>query len=156
MGSVVTPYFRISYPALFEKKLNKLNNKEEYSCVALFPKGTDLAAMKKAAQEACVDEWGPDQKKWPKLTYNPFRKHEEKRDEETGALPDGHEEGGIFINFKSAKNRPQVVGPQKEEIVDQSDVYAGCWCRASVNAYAWKKADKAGVSFGLGNIQKIK
>lgn len=163
MASVVTPYFRVSFPALFEKKLNKLNNKMEYGVVALFPKGTDFTAMKAAAKEAAIAKWGPDPKKWPKFTYNPFRPHEEKakKDDEGNVivphvLPDGHEAGGIFMNFKSEKNKPQVIGPQKEEIVDQSDVYSGCWARASVNAYGWVKGDKSGISFGLGNLQKIK
>jgi hypothetical protein len=129
----------------------------EYAVVAVFPKGTDLSALKAAAQEACVDKWGADPKKWPKNLKNPFRKHEERKDEETGAMPEGYEEGGIFINLKSEKNKPQVVGPDKVEIRDESEVYPGCWLRASVNAYAYQHASgNAGVSFGLGNIQKVK
>lgn len=161
MASIVTPYFRVSYPSVFEKKLNKLSGKMEYSVVALFPKGADLSAMKKAAQEAIADQWGTDEKKWPKNLRNPFRKHEEKTyvDEATGQerFPDGMEAGGIFLNLKSEKNKPQVLDAQKNEILDPSDFYAGCWARASVNAYAYQHpSGNCGVNFGLNNLQKWK
>lgn len=163
MANVVTPYFTANFPALFEKKLNKLNNKMEYSVMAIFPKGTDFAAMKKAAADAALAKFGPDKGKWPKFTSNPFRPCEEKAKKDDNGniiqpmvLPEGMEAGGFFMTFRSEKNKPQVIGPQKEEIVDQADVYSGCIARASVNAFAWKKGDKAGISFGLGNLQKIK
>jgi hypothetical protein len=153
---VVTPTFRANFPALFEQKLNKLSNKMEYSVVAVFPKGTDLSALKKAAADAIAAKW-PDLAKRPKNLKNPFRKHEERKNEETGAMPEGYEEGGIFINLKSEKNKPQVVGPDKVEIRDESEIYSGVWMRASVKAYAYQHASgNAGVSFGLGNIQKVK
>lgn len=158
MSNVMTPVFRVSYPNVLKPKLNKLNNKEEYSVVALFPKGTNLDAMKKAAQAAIVEKWGADQKKWPKNLRTPFRKHEEKvteTDDGKKLFPAGMEEGGIFMNLKS-KQRPGVVNQKTEDIINESDFYAGCFARATVRCFAYYEAGNAGVSFGLQNIQKVK
>lgn len=153
MGNVLTPVFRVSYPAVLKPKHNKLNDKMEYSVVALFPKGADMSNLKKAAQAALVEKFGADQKKWPKNLKTPFRDQGEK--EKDGALPSGHEKGAIFMNLKSTQ-KPGVVNEQVEDIIDESDFYAGCFARATVRAYAYSQAGNAGVNFGLANIQKVK
>jgi len=151
--TVTTPVFRLSYPKLFKAELNKLNGKEEFSLVALFPKGTDLTAMQKAAQAAIEKKWGTDPSKWPKPLKNPFRKHEER--EKDGKLPDGHEPGGIFMNLKSER-KPTVVDQNVQEILDPAKIYAGCFVRASINFYAYDQKGNRGVSAGLGHVQLVR
>ena len=46
---VTTPEFRVSFPVVFKPKKNDLSGEDEYSIVALFPKGADLTALKNAA-----------------------------------------------------------------------------------------------------------
>jgi hypothetical protein len=156
MASVITPKFRVSYPNVFKPKKNDLSGKEEFSIVALFPKGADLSKLKAAAQKAITDKWGPDKDKWPKNLRTPFRDQAEKVKEVDGkrVLPPGHEEGGIFLNLKSSQ-KPGVVDQNVQDIIDTSQFYAGCWAVASVNAYAYDQKGNRGVSFGLGNIQKV-
>ena len=151
--SVVTPEFKMSYPNLFTPRMNDLNGKEEYSVVALFPKGADLSALKKAAEAAVIEKWGTDKTKWPKPLKTPFRDQAER--EKDGALPPGHEAGAIFMNLKS-KQKPQVVDQNVQPILDTAEVYAGCIAKASVNAYAYDQKGNRGVAFGLGNIQKVR
>lgn len=161
MANILTPKFRASYPNVFKKKLNDLSKKEEYSLVAVFPKGTDLSGLKKAAKEACFERFGADPKKWPKNLRDPFRSNDEKatEDDTTGkkAYPDGYEEGGFFINLKS-QEKPGLVNGKNEDIITESDFYAGCYARATVSAYAYGGKDTGftpGVAFGLRNIQKM-
>jgi len=106
MENVITPKFRVSYPQVFKPKLNDLNGKQEYSVVAIFPPGTDMAALNAQVAEEAAEKWGPDKAKWPKPLRNPIRKNEER--EKEGKLPDGYEAGGVFINFKGSQ-RPGVV-----------------------------------------------
>lgn len=159
MASIITPEFRVSYPAVFKPKKNELNGKDEFSVVALFPKGADLSALKKAAQEAIIEKWGPDQKKWPANLKSPFRDQGEKakRDEVTGetVLPPGHEAGAIFMNLRTTQ-RPQVVDQNVQEIIDASAIYGGCFAKASVRCYAYDQKGNRGVAFGLGNLQKTR
>jgi hypothetical protein len=158
MANLLTPAFRVSYPNVFKPKLNQLSNKEEYSLVALFPKGTDLSALKKAAQEAVVAKWGADEKKWPKNLRNPMRDQADlakTNDDGVEIMPGGTEKGAIFMNLKST-NKPGLIGPNREDIIDSAEFYAGCWARCSLSVYAYSQAGNNGVGFGLQNIQKVK
>lgn len=148
MANTMTPEFRVSYPNVFRAKHNDLSGKDEYSVVALFKKGEDLALLKKAAEEAIVAKWGEDKTKWPKNLRSPFRDQGER----DGA---GYEEGAVFINLKSA-NKPGLVDSKCDDIIDDAEFYAGCWARATVRAYAYDQKGNRGVSFGLQNIQKLR
>lgn len=155
--STVTPEFRVSYPSVFAARFNALSKKEEYSVVALFPKGADLSKLKKAAQEALIEKFGADSTKWPKNLRTPFRDQSERAKEVDGkmVMPNGYEEGAIFINIKG-KQKPAVVDQKLQPIIDESEFYAGCYALASVSVYAYDFAGNTGVAFGLGNIQKSK
>lgn len=157
MGNVMTKNFRLSYPHLFKPKMNEMNGKMEYSIVALFAKGEDLSDLKLAAQKAIEEKWGPDRKKWPVNLKSPFRDQGERAKVVDGVsiLPDGYEEGAIFINLKSS-HRPGVVDQSVQDILDETQLYAGCWCRATVNPYCYDNKGNRGVAFGLTNLQKVK
>lgn len=158
--SVVTPEFRLSYPKLFKPEINKLSKKLEFSCVALFALGQDLGKLKKAAFNAAVKKFGPDQAKWPKnkdgtTMSSPFRDQADREKEHEGVLvmPAGYIKGAIYINLKSTQ-RPAVVDQNVQAILDESKIYGGCYCYASVNFSAFKhESGKVGVSCYLNNIQ---
>lgn len=159
MSRITTPEFRVSFPKVFKPELNKLNNKQEFSVVALFPKNADLSALKKAAQEALIEEFGPDKSKWPKNLRSPFRDQGEKvkTDEQTGKeiLPPAHEKGAVFMNLKTTQ-RPGVVDQNVQPILDETQFYAGCYARAQVRVYTYNQAGNAGVNFGLEHLQKTR
>ena len=57
--NIITPEFRLSYPAVYEKKHNVMSKKDEYSVVMLIPKNSpELAAFGAAYQQAITDRWG--------------------------------------------------------------------------------------------------
>jgi len=159
MANVLTPPFRVSYPAIFQAKKNDLNGKMEYSVVALFKKGENLDKLKAAVRECIEAKLGKDQTKWPKNLKTPFRDQveREKLNEETGkmVLPEGYEAGAIFMNLKSTQ-RPGLVDKDVNPIIDQSEFYAGCWAIASVNPFYYDQKGNRGVSLGLQNIQKVR
>lgn len=150
--NVMTPTFRASYPKLFKPELNDLNGKMEYSVVALFKKGEDLSKLKKAAEECLIEKLGADKTKWPKSLKSPFRDQSER--EKEGKLPDGHVAGAIFLTLKSTY-KPGVVNQNVEAIIDESEMYAGCNCRATVRPYYYDQKGNKGVAFGLQNLQKV-
>ena len=150
--TVNTPRFRVSYPNVFKARKNDLSGKDEFSVVALFPKGADLSGLKKAAEQVLVDKFGADKSKWPKGMRNPFRDQAER--EKEGKLPEGLEAGAIFINLKSMQ-RPGVVDQNVQDIIEERQFYAGCWAIASVRPYFYDQKGNKGVAFGLGNIQKV-
>jgi hypothetical protein len=156
--NVVTPEFRVAFPSVFKPRRNDLNGKDEFSLVALFPKGADLTPLKKAAHAACVKKWGEDQKKWPQGLRSPLRDQGDRfkiNDEGQEVAPQGYEKGAVYLNLRS-NQRPGVVDQNVQPIIDESEFYGGCWAKASINAYAYDQKGNRGVAFGLGNVQKVK
>lgn len=167
MENIITPEFRASYPNIITPKMNDLSKEMEYSVIALFPKGADLSALKKQAADAVKEKWPAGA---PAGLRSPFRDQGEKvvKDKTTGVAqtgPDGkpvlalgHEAGAIFMNFK-AKQKPGLVGPSNQAIIDPSEIYGGVWLRAQVRAYTYGGPGTKftpGVAFGLQNVQKLR
>ncbi len=148
--SIVTPVFRLSFPQLFEAKGFK-GGEPKFSATMLFDeaaqKTQEFRNLVAAAKAAAIEKWSD---KVPGNLRNPFRKGEEKPN------LDGYEPGMIFVKA-SAKEEfpPDVVDQAKNEIIVRKEVYAGCYCRAVVTAFAYDGYGTDGVSFGLRAIQKV-
>jgi hypothetical protein len=144
---VVTPEARLSFPDLFVARppMEGSPGEPKFGCTLLFPKeGCDLAPLKALVKEAIAAKWGATPPKGLKL---PFRDGDEKD-------LDGYA-GMIYIRA-TGKTKPGVVDSSVQPILDPEEIYAGCYVRASLNAYAYEKAGNRGVSFGLNNIQKTR
>lgn len=143
--NVLTPKFRASFVNVFRPgKSMEAEKPGKYSLIMLFAPGADISALKAAAAEAAREKWGD---KPPKLLRSPFRDQGEKEF-------DGYVEGAIFINATSDK-RPGVVDQNVQDIIDEEEVYSGCYCRATVRAFAYDVSGNKGVAFGLQNVQKV-
>lgn len=156
--TAITPEFRVSYPKVFKAEKNDLNDQLEYSVVALFPPGEKLEALKKRAQEALEDKFGTDQKKWPKALRSPFRDQGDREkigDDGEAFLPDGYVKGSIMMQFKTTQ-KPGLIGPDLQRILDETDFYGGCFARAEINFSAYEKKGNAGVGAYLNDLQKTR
>ena len=145
---VVTPKFRLSFPELFEPKAFE-NQAAKYSIQMLFDKKTDLAPLKNAVKLAAKEKWGDN---LPKGLVLPFKDGNEKE-------LDGYE--NMIVVGAASKFKPQVVDNKLEAILAADDIYAGCFARGAINAYAWEYKNakgqvmKRGVSFNLESVQKL-
>jgi len=149
-NKVMTPEFRLSFPALFEPKSfdTEQNANAKYSMVMVFPKSTDISALKEAAGAAILAKW-PDKASRPKNLKSPFRDGGEKEDW------DGFGPETIFITV-SSKSPPGIVDQKRQPIIDSKEIYAGCYCRATIVPWAYDKAGNRGISFWLNNVQKLR
>lgn len=158
--TMLTPEFRVSYPAVFEPKFNKLSKQMEYSIVALFKKGQDLSKLLAAADKVTKERWA---KKVPKKFKNPFKDQAEaeKENEETGEtfMPDGYKKGAIMLRMKT-KEMPEIrdLKNQKKPITDPAEFYAGCYAIADVyiNSYDIEDGMSTGVSVSLNSLLKTR
>src|SRR5690242_5829927 len=121
---VITGKVRFSYLNVF-KPASINGGDPKYSVALLIPKSDKetLAKIKNAIYAAY--EQGKDQLKGVTLAKlkTPLRDGDEERpDDEAYA-------GHYFINANSNK-RPQIVDKNLEEIIDQADLYSGCYGRA--------------------------
>lgn len=150
---VITGLVRFAYPSVFETKVQDGEDSEKYEVCILIPKRNKkcLADIDDAVDAAL--ELGDSKLnnkdprkirgfKWPLKDGDVDR-------------PDSPEfEGMMYLNART-KNKPTILDADKDEIIDKSDFYAGCWGRASINFYVF--ANKStGIGCGLNNLQKLK
>jgi len=147
MNKIVTPEFRVSFPALFEPKGFE-GQDPKYKVNMLFSKSTDLSSLKKLANDAILEKW-PTKEKRPTNIRTPFRDGDKDK-----ADQDGYQDC-IFVAATS-KMKPGVVDSELNPILDAEEMYAGCYARASITAYAYDKMGNVGVAFGLQHVQKVK
>lgn len=138
--------FRASYPYLFEKDKN-----DKYSLCCLLPPGYDLSPIKAAINDVLVQRFGPDKKKWPTGLKMPLHSQDERA--EKGQA--GYQEGGTYFNCWSF-SQPEIIDHKRQEIIDNDAIYPGVWLRAMVTAFWFDNSGNKGVSFFLGNVQKVR
>lgn len=144
--SIPTPEFRLCFPNFFEPSSYEGSSKETYNCVMVFPKGTDLSALKALAEEAFNAKFP----KGAKGARNPFRDGNEKVDDWGEVFRDA-----TYIRASTTR-RPVVANRRKAIITDPEEVYSGCYARAVVNCFAYDTAGNKGVSFGLTAVQIVR
>ena len=143
-----TPEFRVSFPNVFKAKAFDEGDEPKYSVAMLFKKNADLSELKRAAKNALIEEFGPKEN-WPSGLDMPFWDGNDKEELEGYA-------DMIVVNAKS-KTRPGLIDRDKSPITEEDDAfYAGCYARATLIAYGFKKGKNKGVAFALQNIQKLR
>lgn len=163
----LTPEFRASYLTVFEARAadpTKPNEKnfgvEMWFRVAeaCDDRLKDQPIVKiddlvKAANAAAAEAWGADTTKWPAGIKTPF-KAGAKLTGKNGTLV-----GGVVVrtNRKESFGRPVVVDQNVKDIIDQKQVYSGCYMRGKIHAYAWTHPTGGkGVSFTLDMLQLVR
>ena len=148
---VVTGIVRLSYANVWEPtSINGSNPK--YSVSLIIPKSdtktlTDINAAIDAAIEQGVGKFGGKKPNKAVLKL-PLRDGDTERDDEAY-------KNSYFVNANST-TAPQIVDRAVNPIIDRSEVYSGCYARASINFYAFNSNGNRGIACGLGNIQKVR
>jgi len=147
---VVTGKVRFSYAHLFQPKAIIEGQEPKYSVCILIPK-SDKETLRKikaavdAAKQAGLSLWG---NKLPPSLKLPLRDGDVDR-------PDQPEYAGHYFLNASSKQKPGIVDKNVNEILDQTEVYSGCYGRASINFFAFDRAGNKGIGCGLNNVQKL-
>lgn len=156
---VVTPVFRANWINVFKPRESmEAGKKPQYSVTCLFKKGENLDVLKEAANKAIIEAWGADKTKWPKEMKLPFKDQGvalKTRDDGTEYLPNGYEKGAVYFEAKTV-NKPGVVDANAQPILDETELYSGCYMRASVVFKAYDYLGKKGITVYLQNLQKVK
>lgn len=146
---VVTGKVRFSYLNAWEPK--SINGSEEKFSVSLIISKDDVktlsdirAAIEAAKQEGKAKFGG----KIPANLKLPLR------DGDIDRPDDEAYKNSYFINANS-KDKPQIVDKNVKPILDQSEVYSGCYGRASISLFAYNTNGNKGIACGLGNLQKL-
>lgn len=125
------------------------NKSSKFQITLVWPESTDLSKLKLAAQAAARKKWGQH---IPPNLKNPFRRGNVERVKD--GVVDPIFKDKVFITARS-KDKPVVVGPNKQVIVNEMDFYSGCMCKVALTAFAYEREGSKGVAFALGPVQKI-
>lgn len=147
---VITGKVRFSYLHVWEPKAIADEGDPKYSVALIIPK-SDKATIKaiKDAIEA-AKEAGKTSKFGGKIPANlklPLRDGDEER-------PDDEAYANSYFLNASGKNKPGIVDKNAKPILDQDEVYSGCFGRASITFYAFNTSGNKGIACGLNHIMK--
>ncbi len=147
---VVTGRVRFSYLHAFEPHAVEEGQEPKYSVSLIIPKSDKVTIARiqtaiDAAIETGLPKFGG---KRPANLKLPLRDGDLERPEDEAY------KNAYFINA-SSKMKPGVVDAQRNPILDSTEVYSGCYGRASINFYAFNKAGNRGIAAGLNNLQKL-
>lgn len=146
---VVTGKVRFSYANVWEpKSIN--GGDEKYSVSLIIPKSDKkiIADIKAAIEQAKKDGASKFGGKVPVSLKLPLR------DGDIDRPDDEAYKNCYFVNANS-KDRPNVVDRNVKPILDQSELYSGCYGRASITFYAFNQNGNKGIACGLQNLQKL-
>ncbi len=156
MAKITTPEFRVSYPNVWEARSWK-GGKAKFGVQMLFPKATDIKALRKLVRKTLDAAFGPfegdDATKWPEGFKNPIKNGDGKKYAGKGRKEcKDHYVINANSDYKPGLVEPDGVTP----IEDKSDFYPGCYARAQLFCYAFDVSGNQGVTFGLNHIQKLR
>ena len=151
---IVLKNVRLSYANLFEAKVAVSGGTAKFSTALLIPKGhPQLAALRDAINAEAVAKFGPDAIKEMAKTkskyHHPLRDGDEEREGEAAYA-------GMYFANASSKRQPQVVDQKVQPIIDESEIFSGCWANVSINVYPFDVEGSKGIALGLNNVQLVK
>ena len=148
---VLTGVVRLSYAHIWKARPSlTAGGPDKFSTAILIPK-TDKetiakikAAVAAASELGKANYWGG---KLPPNLKTPLRDGDAERPD------DPVYKGHMFLNAASS-DQPGIVDRQKNEIMDQSEVYSGCYARVVLNMFPFSMGGNKGIGAGLQHIMK--
>lgn len=156
---MITGKVRFSFVNVVEARAFGENQTPKYSVMLLIPK-TDVAtlermqkAIKAAAEKGLVSKFGGKMPVNLKTTLKDADV-DTNQDGEVFAKVWDYAAGHYILNV-STKTRPEIVDKDLNPIINPTELFSGCYGRASINFFAFNNNGNKGVSAGLNNLQKL-
>lgn len=166
---VVSGIGRLTWIHAFEPYASRDDQAEKYSICFLIPKknkngvqalqdaidaaaekGTE-AGMWKKRKPAKIKDFS-----WPLKDGDEIADNKIEEMEESGEDYDVSHLRGMWVINASSNMKPDVLDSDREPILDEEDLYNGCWGRISLNFFPFEASGNMGVGAGLNNIQKLR
>lgn len=143
---------RLSYAHLFKPHAMNPGQEAKYSVALLIDKKNELmiSQIEQAIELAILKGQEKFQWKGSALKNLTLPLHDGDVDKEE----DTNYAGTRYLNAKNTR-KPKVFNEYKDEVVDESEVYSGCYAKAVVNFYPYDMMGKRGIGVSLEGIMKI-
>lgn len=152
---VVTGKVRFSFCHVFEPQQPLGGGEPKYEITLLIPKsdastvGKIRAAIVEARENFCKKNGASALPASPK---HPLHDGDGLRD---SGEPFGPECKGCYVLKARCKQKPVVVDAFGNPITDSSEVYGGCYGRASITLFGYNTAGQKGIGAALLAVQKL-
>lgn len=159
-NQVVTEEVRLSFVNVFEAKAMKEGDTPKYSVTAIIPKTATKtvdaikAAIRAAAEAGAQKHFGG---RVPTEVNSTFKDGDTQTDDLGDKVNIKYPEykGSYYIRL-STKNRPKVLDANRQEIMDPTEIYSGCYGKVSMTFFAYSGDGRRGVSACLNNVMKTR
>lgn len=143
---------RLSYCNIFQPKAMAQGQEPKYSVSLLISKDQKKALAKINAAIDAAKQKGLDDGKWkgkiPAALKIPLRDGDiDREDDEAYA-------NCFFMNANN-KKKPLILDEDKQPVMDESEVYSGCYAKAIVTFYPYNSNGNRGIACSLDGIQKV-
>lgn len=151
---VVLTNVRLSYVHLCEPH-SQNGGEAKYSAVVLVPKTAadnraKIDAAVRAATEKARSKYGAAFPAQPKISV-----HDGDGVRQSDGQPFGPECRGCWVFTASNKQRPRVVDPNLQDILDGTQIYSGMYANVGVTFFGYNAPQNKGIGVALDNVQKI-
>lgn len=153
--AITTGKVRLSFCHVWQPQTPQNGGEPKYSVTILIPKSDAVTInalyteMEQAKQIGVNNVWGGTM---PPIVKIPLYDGDGVR---PSGEPFGPECKGHMVITASSKAQPQVVDLNVQPILNQAEVYSGCYGRVSLNFFAYNQAGNRGIGCGLNCIQKV-
>lgn len=154
---MVTCVVRMSYEHVWKAwagKNPKEGDKPKYQFQALIP-NREKATLEKL--EDLIEQAKEEgREKWPKRNWESRRLAVPEISVGRDKYPDNPDMRDVTcVSFKSVK-RPGIIDQDSQEILDESEIYSGCYVKAEISVYPYSGETYYGIAIGLNHIKKVK
>lgn len=155
---------RVEYPSVFTPRHNNLSGKDEYEVTMLIPK-TDAAtvdAINKAFAKIVEGEKAGNGGAWkgvvPPRIPTPLHDGDAPKENGNSYGPEckGHYVMRVAADKAVMKYPIVVVDAARQEILDPTKIYSGCWCKVAFNCKSYDAGGKKGITAYLQGVQFIR
>ncbi len=153
--AITTGKVRLSYCHVWQPQAPQAGGEPKYSVTILIPKNdvntlnAIYAEMEQVKQAGITSSWGGT---LPPIVKIPLYDGDGVR---PSGEPFGPECKGHMVITASSKTQPQIVDINVQPILNQADVYSGCYGRVNINFFSYSNSGNKGLGCGLNCIQKI-
>ena len=152
---VITGETRWSYVNVWQPK-GIDGSKPKYSISLVIPKSDTKTIEKiKAAIQAAYKE-GESKLKGNGRVVPPLAALKTPLRDGDAERPGDEAYAGCYFVNASNYTQPGIVDRNREDIIDEREVYSGCYGRASITFYAFNSSGNRGIACSLNNLQKLR
>lgn len=151
--SITTGVVRASYLYVFQPQQSEEDKAAKYKVTLLIPK-SDVQTINAVTTEIEKTKQASIQQLGGNIAGLKLPMYDG-----DGAMPNGGAWGeecrGHMVIRATSKDQPAIVDQNMQQILNPSELYSGCYIRASINFFAYNQSMNKGIGCGFGAIQKI-